>query len=1018
MLTGQIPETASRAPDPPAVLRQSAGTPGPRRRYLRLVTIAAIAIMSLIVAAMGAVIWQLRQNSITNAVTEISKLNHVLAEHADHSLQSIDLLLTSIEDDLTDAGPLDADQFRRAATSYDVYQSIRQKLSGLPQVYAVALINADGALLAVTRSFPIQSVINVADRDYFLAMRDHPEMERYISAPVESRATGRQTIYVARRINRLDKSFAGLVVAAVETRYFEDFYRDVYPGEGSIISLWRKDGTPLARYPSAENRSGIAFVQSKPFRDTVTSGVIQEVWTSSRALHGDVAVALRPLRTYPLIATVARRQSAILASWRSQAIVVATSAGALALAIAFVAWLMYRQFIAEEQVTAARVKAAEETEARHELQRVVAQAEGIRRKLEQSEARFRDIAEVAADIIWETDRDHRFTIFMNDGPNGAKLMEGRNADTYGRTRWEFAGADPKSDEIWLRHKEELDARRPFRNFHYSRITLQGTTQYFCVSGKPIFDESGIFCGYRGTATDETAMILAQQRAQRADALLLDAVNSISEGFVIYDEEDRLVLCNEAYRNLYPESAPWLIPSARFEDILRHGLANGQYPAAREHEEEWLAERVRKHRQLSEEHEQPLSDGRWVLVSERRMSNGGTAGLRIDITGLKAIQTSLRESQALLNQAQRISNTGSAVRDFGTTNPIWSDQMYTIFGVTRDNFSPTTQGFLNLVHPEDRALAAASIEASRNGIKTPPLQYRIVRPDGTLRWVHREVEIIFDSDGTPIGQASTFKDITEQRDAERRQAALEIQLQHSQRLEGLGTLAGGIAHDLNNTLVPILALSKLALQILPADTPIRDDLSMIVTASQRARDLVRQILAFSRKQDLVKQKIELREITQEALQILRAGLPSTIRLNENFVAVPSILGDPGQLQQVIVNLVANAAHAIGERPGTIDISLSPLPATAPSMASKVRLTVRDTGCGIDEAHLARIFEPFFTTKPVSEGTGLGLSVVHGIVTGHGGTIDVRSKPGNGTEFTIVLPITETSADLRPLNRSAA
>lgn len=1017
MLKRSSPEAAaSNSATPPS--RSSIDDREARRRYLRLVIAGAITAVVIVVAAMGAVVWQLRQNAIDDATTEIAKLNHVLAEQAEHSLQSVDLVLADIAGDLTEHGLPDAADFRRVATSPKIYQDIRQKLLGLSQIHDVGLISAQGDLLGVSGSFPMWGTINIADRDYFTMLRDHPELEHYLSAPSQSRGTEQRTFYIARRINQPDGHLAGIIAAAVEPRYFEEFYNEIYPAEGSVISLWRRDGQLLARYPPTNELTLKSIVASDSFQMIAEHGGNTGLWIRSGGLRDDTAVTLRSLRIYPLITSVARTRSSILANWQAQAMAVAVSAGVLAIAIAVAAWLIYRQFVAQALVAAARARASEETEIRRDLQRAVAKADTALRELERSEARFRDIAEVAADVMWETDKDHRFTTFMNDIGSTGKARRGPDAEAVGRTRWDFAGADLATDETWRQHKEELDAHRPFRDFRYIRIGIKGDTQHFCVSGKPVFDENGTFCGYRGTATNETRVVLAQQRAKRADALLHDAVNSISEGFVIYDAEDRLVLCNQAYRDIYPESVQWLVPGTSFESILRGAIANGQHPDAKGREEQWLADRLRKHRQLAEEIEQPLKDGRWVLVSERRMSNDGTAGLRIDITALKAVQASLRESQAQLNQAQRVANTGSAIRDFRTPHPVWSDEMYRIFGVTRETFTPTTEGFLNLVHPDDRARAEGSIASSRKGIKSPPMQYRIVRPDGIIRWIHREVEITFDADENPVGQTSTFTDITEQRAAEQRHAALEIQLQHSQKMEALGTLAGGIAHDLNNTLVPILALSKLALDVTAGDNPVRDDLATIFAASQRARDLVRQILAFSRKQELLKQKLNLREVIQEALQMMRAGLPATIRLVENLTTVPSILGDPGQLHQVVVNLVANAAQAIGGRPGTITVGLSPQVPTSAGAPAMIGLSIKDTGCGIDEVYLARIFEPFFTTRMVGEGTGLGLSVVHGIITGHGGTIDVRSKPGEGAEFSITLPVIEASTEPRPVDRTAA
>jgi PAS domain S-box-containing protein len=514
-----------------------------------------------------------------------------------------------------------------------------------------------------------------------------------------------------------------------------------------------------------------------------------------------------------------------------------------------------------------------------------------------------------------------------------------------------------------------------------------------------------------------AFALRQQlrRTERSDARLVEAIESISEGFVIYDEDDRFVLCNDAYRRLYFENAAVMVAGTRYEDIMRTALAIGRYPDAKGREEEWLAEWMLRHRELRTAVESQLKDGRWVLTSERRMPSGGTAGLRVDITALKSVQESLRESQALLNLAQRVSRTGSVVRDFRNKRAAWSDELFRIFGVDRESFAPNTKMLLSLVHPEDRDKLTESIVASEKGIKPPPLQYRIIRPDGEVRWVYREADLMYDDNGTAIGRLSTYKDVTEQRAAELRQAELENQLRHSQRLEALGTLAGGVAHDLNNTLVPILALSKIAAKRLPTDSAERRELETIAQAGEQARDLVKQILAFSRKEVVIKQPVDLAALVREALKMLRASLPTTIQIVERIADVPRIHADAGQLKQVVTNLVTNAAQAIGEEFGTITVSVAPSSGT--DAASGVCLTITDTGCGIDAADINRVFEPFFTTKDVGQGTGLGLAVVHGIVVGHGGRIECRSKRGEGSEFTVFLP-TLTSEEAAPEMQPAA
>ena len=197
------------------------------------------------------------------------------------------------------------------------------------------------------------------------------------------------------------------------------------------------------------------------------------------------------------------------------------------------------------------------------------------------------------------------------------------ATTLGKTRWQLAGGNPEVDPHWREHKAELDAHRPFRGFQYSIVGPSEARLFISVNGKPVFNKNRTFRGYRGTATNVTDIVEALQRAERAEARLHDAVDSISEGFVLFDQHDRLVLCNETYRRMHVESAECIIPGTRFEDILRFALAKGQHPDAKGREEEWLAERLQQHRELTGTVEQQLANGRWLLIAERRMSDGGT-----------------------------------------------------------------------------------------------------------------------------------------------------------------------------------------------------------------------------------------------------------------------------------------------------------------------------------------------------------------------------------------------------------
>jgi signal transduction histidine kinase len=244
-----------------------------------------------------------------------------------------------------------------------------------------------------------------------------------------------------------------------------------------------------------------------------------------------------------------------------------------------------------------------------------------------------------------------------------------------------------------------------------------------------------------------------------------------------------------------------------------------------------------------------------------------------------------------------------------------------------------------------------------------------------------------------------------------QRVAEARLRQAQKLEAIGTLAGGIAHDFNNILWVISGNNELAMTALPADHPVRRNLQRIEQACNRAQDLVRQILSFSRQGEQQKQPLQISSIVKEALKLLRASLPVTIEIRPTIVQEKAmVLADVGQVNQVLLALCTNAAHAMREEGGVLEVGLercqlSETDGDRPPELEPgpyVVLTVSDTGEGIRPEIRERIFDPFFTTKPVDQGTGLGLSVTHGIVRSHGGTITVSSHPGQGATFRVYLP----------------
>jgi PAS domain-containing protein len=247
------------------------------------------------------------------------------------------------------------------------------------------------------------------------------------------------------------------------------------------------------------------------------------------------------------------------------------------------------------------------------------------------EQRFRDIVSISGDWIWETDSAYRFTFFSSRHDESEWSAPFRSL---GRTCWEAIGASVESDEHWRNHKANLDARRPFRNFLISFASPSRERYHVSISGVPVFDRERAFSGYRGTASNQTLVVEAFWRAEQAEALLRDAVESLSEGLVILDSNDRIVMVNEAFRSLYHAVADLAAPGTALKDFMQAAVERRIFPDAVGREEQWLSKNVPDGRELSDKRVWQLADGRWVLVTERRMRNGGLAGLNMDVTALK------------------------------------------------------------------------------------------------------------------------------------------------------------------------------------------------------------------------------------------------------------------------------------------------------------------------------------------------------------------------------------------------
>jgi PAS domain S-box-containing protein len=390
----------------------------------------------------------------------------------------------------------------------------------------------------------------------------------------------------------------------------------------------------------------------------------------------------------------------------------------------------------------------------------------------------------------------------------------------------------------------------------------------------------------------------------------------------------------------------------------------------------------------------------------------------DITERKASEAALQESEAKFRSyiehaplAVFVSDREGRLLDF---NPAGKK----LLGY--DSATLTGMNILDLQPQEERekVLLGFTTLLEKGHVEG---EYRLKRRDGSLTWVWFQAVMITDKLSLAYCQ-----DIAERKKAEEERTRVETQLRQAQKMEALGTLAGGIAHDFNNILGIIIGFTEVAKFESGEGSPLLSNLDEVLNASKRAKELVKQILAFSRRSEQEKMPLRLGMIVKEAMRILRPSLPSTIEIKTEVLSKTTVLADPNLMHQVLMNLCTNAAHAMQNEFGILKVRLTDIVLGNESVSSRenlrpgryVALSVEDSGHGIDPAIIDLIFDPFFTTKQLGEGTGLGLSVVHGIVESHGGTIKVESTPGKGTTFTVLIPAMEADYELKQLEIAVA
>jgi len=585
----------------------------PSRALLAVGLCLVVAIAAVTVAAT----WYLRAAALADQQRQIAQLNLVLSEQASRAIEEVDLVLLATVERIR--------SLRReaAATGQPVdprayHDMLVEQFAGMVQVRALFLVGANGVMLADSRRYPLPS-INVADRPYFIEQQHDRAVGAYFSEPLIGRVDGLPSIAMSRRVDAPDGSFRGVVVAAVEPRYFQSLYASLELGAGGSVALYRRDGVLLTAFPAETPEAARSWFLSREFaagRAKAKQGVFQGADSAGNAK----LASFRAIGHFPLLVSIAMEEAAALAQWRRQAAIFGAGAAGSALLVFVLLPGLSRQLKRQEALTG---------------------------QLANSEQRFRDFTEASSDWIWEMGPDMRFTYVSE---RFHEVTGTPVAQMLGQTRSEVVDL-PTDDPIWQVHIDDLNNRRPFRGLTYPHRNPDGDVRWIRTSGKPVYAEDGTFLGYRGTGSDVTVEHLAEERARLAQERLRDAVEFLADGFVLFDADDRLVMCNSRYREIHARTPQSLIPGRRFEEILHDVAASGEVTVPDGDTDGYILRRLERHRNPQGPFE-ITSEGRVIRIAERRTRDGFIVGLHSDITEIKKRELALIEAKQAAEMANR------------------------------------------------------------------------------------------------------------------------------------------------------------------------------------------------------------------------------------------------------------------------------------------------------------------------------------------------------------------------------
>ncbi|MBL8620375.1 MAG: PAS domain S-box protein [Myxococcales bacterium] len=619
---------------------------------------------------------------------------------------------------------------------------------------------------------------------------------------------------------------------------------------------------------------------------------------------------------------------------------------------------------------------------------------------DRAERELRTLLDSFPDLIARFDLEGRVTYV-----SASVLRTGKTSAVIGRTPAELhLCPDPADTAALLACLRRVLATGETETVEVD-FDIGGDARRFEVRHLPVLDDRGRVTAALGIGRD-----LSERRAAERQLYLLNyAIDAIGDGIYLLDgESPRIAYVNQAAADSLGYTRAELTGGMTLLDI-DPGMTMAAWTE--------LVGVMRDRRRMTIESQHRTRDGRLIpieVTGNYFAFDGAMHNLAIvrDISERKAAEAARRASE------RQLETVTTAIDDV-----FWlADASRTAFSYVSPAFERVFGGAATCgpgsVAAWDRHIDAADRLAVRAAVAGLPevaydLEYRIRRRDGEVRWIHDRAVPIRDASGRVEQLAGVAADVTRRR-------ALEEQLAQAQKMEAAGQLAGGIAHDFNNMLAVVQMEATMLREHAGDDTELRAGLDEIIAATERAANLTRQLLTFSRRQVARPVDLDLAGTLGAMVKLLRRVLGEHVALDTRFApGLPAVHADPGMMEQLLMNLAINARDAMPDG-GQLVVSLAPVEVDADRAAGTpgaqpgrhVALTVADTGTGIAPEHLPRIFEPFFTTKEIGKGTGLGLATVFGIVAQHHGLIEVASTPGAGTSFTVLLPALEAVAEAAP------